>query len=101
MAVGCIGMSFDDFCALTPGEFTAAHKAWIHHEEEVEKSALRRMRLHACLTLQPHLKPGSRAVPEKILPFPFDREEEKEKKPAPKSTLERFKELAEKYSHEQ
>ena len=62
-ALGCVGLSLPDFCALTPSEFRAVCDAWGRRNEGLEQGAWERMRLLATITIQPHVKkrltPGS------------------------------------------
>ncbi len=71
MAVGMIGMRLDDFLSLTPQEFEAINEAWRKNEEEHDKVEWERMRMLACITIQPHVKGHMR--PQKLLPFPWEK----------------------------
>lgn len=68
--MGVLGMSFEDFCLLTPKECTAACTAYREESEAREKSAWERMRLLANISIQPHIK--KKITPRKMLPFPWD-----------------------------
>lgn len=68
--MGVLGMSFEDFCILTPKECTAACTAYREESEAREKSAWERMRLLANISIQPHIK--KKITPRKMLPFPWD-----------------------------
>ena len=37
MAMGCVGMCLNDFCRLTPSEFTAVFEAWQQKETYAER----------------------------------------------------------------
>ena len=87
MALGQLGLSLADFCALTPAEFTAAATA---HERQ-ERAAWERARLICGCSLQPYAE--AHFDIRKALPFPWDSEGE-ERKPEPRK-LTREEELAE------
>ena len=70
-ALGCVGLSLPDFCALTPSEFRAVCDAWGRRNEGLEQGAWERMRLLATITIQPHVK--KRLTPGQLLPLPWDR----------------------------
>ena len=38
LAMGCVGMCLNDFCRLTPLEFTAVFEAWQQKETYAERS---------------------------------------------------------------
>lgn len=78
-ALGCIGMRLDDFCQLTPTEFDAVCKAWQEQREQTMQDDWERMRLHATITIQPHLK--SKIIPERLLPFPWEKSTKKAEAP--------------------
>ncbi|MBR5652844.1 MAG: hypothetical protein IKX22_02025 [Prevotella sp.] len=94
-ALGVAGISFSDFCILTPGEFAQVCRRHREHEEELERARWERMRLLAAITVQPHCK--KKITPEKLLPLPWDkgRGREKEKmKILKESSRERMMEVA-------
>lgn len=74
-ALGNIGLSLDDFCALTPEEYAAVHKAWRERQEEAYRDEWERMRLLAAITVQPHCKKS--VNPKKLIPFPWERPKKK------------------------
>lgn len=65
-----MGLSYDDFCRLTPPEFSAVCKAFADRLEHLEQSDWERMRTLACVTIQPHVK--KRMTPRQLMPFPWD-----------------------------
>lgn len=95
VAVGCVGMSLDDFCALDFDEFEAVTRAWTEMRESQERQEWERMRMLATIGIQPHAK--KKLTPAQLLPFPWDREEKekRDRKAAPKSSPERFRRIAE------
>ena len=73
IALGCIRLSYDDFCKMDFQEFAAVWKAYAEQRDADFKDRWRRMRLLASITIQPHLARGKRITPEKLLPFPWDK----------------------------
>lgn len=71
IAVGCIGMSFDDFCRCYYDEFDAIWRAWKDAEEARTRDAWERTRLLAAITIQPHVK--RKLTPQKLVPLPWDK----------------------------
>lgn len=93
--MGRLGMSFADFCLLSPEEFAAAVEA---HNETTEgglRDAWERMRLLATISIQPHVK--NKLKPRELIPLPWDNERpETDEAPIPtkEEALKRFKRLA-------
>ena len=56
LAIGCIGMSHDDFCKSTFGEFESIYKAWREMTEGQAQDAWERARTVATIAIQPHVK---------------------------------------------
>lgn len=73
MAVGCVGMSYEDFVRLTPGELEVVFRAYKERRKADYRDSWERMRQLAVMTMQPHCK--SRLSGRRILPFPWEREE--------------------------
>lgn len=69
-ALGCIRLSYDDFCRLTPDEFNSVFKAYLDQEQSQHKDNWERMRMLACITIQPHVK--NKLTPQKLLPLSWD-----------------------------
>ena len=93
MAIGCIGMSFVDFEAITPDEFRAIHRLYLQKEEERLHDDWERTRTHATLIVQSFSKKKIEA--KKILRFPWDGRTKGglKSEEAPRSTRQRFEEL--------
>lgn len=70
IALGCIGLSYDDFCKLGYDEFAAVYNAYASRRDADFKDEWQRMRLAATLVIQPHLK--QKITPERLLPFPWE-----------------------------
>ena len=64
-------MSVDDFCALTPSEFSEVCHAYNENAMAQIHGDWERMRMLATITIQPHIK-GTMS-PERLLPFPWER----------------------------
>nr|DAQ03552.1 MAG TPA: hypothetical protein [Caudoviricetes sp.] len=96
-ALGCVHLSFDDFCGCTPEEFESICEAYHDQREADYKDEWERMRMLAAIVIQPHVK--QRVTPGKLLPFPWENPAGQHKK-APELTaaesLKRFEELAKK-----
>lgn len=96
MALGCIKLSLDDFCALSPDEFRAIHRMYIEQETERMHGEWERVRILATITVQPNL--GKPVDAKRLLPLPWDKKiNNAEPK---KSTRERFEYLAKKFSNQ-
>ena len=78
-----MGLSYDDFCRLDFQEFAAVWQAYAEQRDTNYKDEWQRMRLLATIVIQPHLSKGHKITPEKLLPFPWDREKAR-KQEAPK-----------------
>ena len=102
VALGCIGLSYDDFCNLYAQEFAAINKAWYQQQEALQQGEWERTRILAAFTIQPHVK--KKLTPEKLLPLPWDRKKKRAAADAPKLTKEqqhqRFKELLHRFGED-
>ncbi len=72
MAIGCIGMSLDDFCRCYCEEFEAICHAWSDMREGENRDNWERMRMLASITISPHVKKP--IPPKKLIPLPWDKE---------------------------
>lgn len=70
IAVGRIGMSFDDFCGCDYAEIEAIVTAWREGEEERMRGEWERLRTLAAIAIQPHVK--KKITPRQLLPLPWD-----------------------------
>lgn len=99
VALGCIGLSYDDFCRLDFDEFAAIVKSYAEQRDADIRGEWERMRLLATIAVQPHLAKGKSITPEKLLPLPWD--SRKKKAEGPKITAEqqrkRMEDLAKKF----
>ncbi len=86
LAVGCIGMSHDDFCKCTFIEFESICRAWRDMTEGRSHDAWDRTRTVAAICIQPHVK--RRITPHQLLPLPWDNKPIKRKNTAPELTPE-------------
>ena len=100
IALGCIRLSYDDFCKMDFEEFAAVYKAYAEQRDIDFKDEWQRMRLLAAIVIQPHLAKNRKITPEKLLPFPWDKKRAKCSSDKPKLTPEqqrkRMAELTEK-----
>lgn len=67
-----MGLRYDDFCDLTPDEFSYIYRAYSEEREAQYKDNWERMRMLAAITIQPYAKKGM--TPHKLLAFPWDTE---------------------------
>ena len=70
MALGCIGMSREDFERCTPFEFYKAWERWAEAKRDAERNEWERTRVLALFAIQPYAKNNLQA--HDILPFPWD-----------------------------
>lgn len=70
IAMGRMGMSYGDFCSLTPGEFSTVYKEYEEATESHERSEWERMRILAAVNIQPHVK--KKITPRRLIPLPWD-----------------------------
>ena len=73
IALGCIGMSRDDFERCTPFEFYEVWSRWGLQHRDNERGAWERVRVMALFFIQPYVK--SKLTAHDILPLPWDEEE--------------------------
>ena len=96
--MGCIHLSYDDFCRLTPIEFEHIYKEFRDKQDADYKDDWARMRMLAAIVIQPHLK--KKVTPQKLLPFPWEGATKKQRDKAQELTaaesMKRFEELAKK-----
>lgn len=101
MAVGCIGMSHDDFCKCTFDEFESICKTWREMTDGQSRDAWERTRTIATIIIQPHVK--KKITPQQLLPLPWDKEKQNIQSEAPELTAEekrkRFEEVAHRLSN--
>lgn len=71
VALGVLHLSFSDFMLLTPDEFGQIWEAHNQREENLMHDRWELMRMHAAITIQPHVK--NRLTPDKLLPLPWER----------------------------
>lgn len=94
LALGCIGMSMDDFCRCTPSEFRAVYAEWSELRELERRESWERMRMECLCSLQPYSK--KRLSVGDVMRFPWDdgehgREGEAKKEPSCAEIMERFR----------
>lgn len=78
-AVGCIGLSFDGFCRLSPEAFAHIHAAYAGMREEQCRGEWERTRILATICAQPYSK--KRLTPHTLLPLPWDAEGTRKRTP--------------------
>ena len=94
IAMGCMGMSMNDFSRCTPSEFSIAYKVWQEKEQRLERESWEQTRFLACCMLQPYSK--KKLSPTDVCRFSWERKREQEAKKEV-STKERFEEIAKKW----
>lgn len=93
-ALGCIRLSYDDFCRCTVEEFESICKAYNSQREAEYKDGWERTRSIAVASLRPYLKGSPSAY--KIFPLPWDKQRQQNKVLKPvsaKEDKERFESL--------
>lgn len=86
LAVGCIGMSFEEFCACDFDEFEHITRAWHSMIDEQNRDDWERMRILATICIQPHTK--KKLTPKQLIPLPWDRCRNRRNNNAPQLTKE-------------
>ncbi len=69
--MGCIRMSYGDFCRLTLEEFRHIYDAYRQTQETEYRNEWERTRMLASIAIQPHVK--KKIEPRKLLPFPWEK----------------------------
>ena len=98
-AVGCIGMSVDDFCRCTPLEFQAVYQGWAEAEQRRERAAWERTRMQCTCMLQPYSKRGLK--PQDVMKFAWDASTGSATEEAESLTAKEIRERFEKVKREQ
>ncbi len=75
IAIGNIGMLYDEFMWLDFGEFHCIYDAWRKRKEEDEQAEWERMRMLATICISPHVKHAP--TPQRLLPFPWENRKKK------------------------
>ena len=83
MAMGCVGMSREDFERCTPIEFTEVMRQWRENQERIDRITWDQIRFLATAMLQPYSKKALKATD--VVKFPWD----DKAKEAPKGTSSR------------
>ena len=89
MAVGCMGMSYDDFCRCTPCEFKCVFDAWQRHHELMRQEDRERVRMMCLCMLQPYSKRRLKASD--VMSFPWERAAVKAERVTDEELMERYK----------
>ena len=86
-------LSLDDFVRLNYDEFEAIVKAHERARESQYHDNWERMRLHAAIAIQPHVKKA--VPPQKLVPLPWDKQKHNAQEPqeTPQQHKQRFEEL--------
>lgn len=70
LAVGNIGMSFDDFCRCSPSEFSAIATSWQKRQEQLNQQQWEQARMLCLCSIQPY---NTRKMqPTDVMQFPWD-----------------------------
>lgn len=98
IAMGCMGMSMDDFCRCTPSEFNEAYEAWSECQERLERGAWERMRMQCLCSLQPYSQKTLRA--QDLMRFPWEEQkkspcQETQEEMSHEEVMERYREAVE------
>lgn len=90
IALGCMGMSMNDFGRCTPYEFSAIYKAWQEREQRQERESWEQTRFLACCMLQPHSK--RKLLPSDVCRFSWEKRWKDDREKVV-STRDRFDEI--------
>lgn len=88
IAMGRIGISYDDFCRLTSEEFDYVFREHEKKCELLDRADWERMRILASIIIQPHVK--KKLTPKRLLPLPWDKEKREKKSLTDKERAELF-----------
>lgn len=55
-ALGCVGLSLDDFCLLRQEELESVFKVYTSERDFFVRDGWERMRQHAAVSMQPHVR---------------------------------------------
>lgn len=103
IAVGNIGMPYNDFCAITPEEFNHIYRAYSEERTAQYQDSWERMRMLATIIIQPYAKNG--LTLQNILSFPWEKKKPEPTKAASavskEDALKRFEEVAKKTERNQ
>lgn len=95
IAVGNIGMPYNDFCAITPEEFNHIYRAYSEERTAQYQDSWERMRMFATIIIQPYAKNG--LTPQNLLSFPWEKKKPEHTKAAPavskEDALKRFEKV--------
>lgn len=91
LALGCVGMSMDDFCRLTPFEFKKVWEQWQAMRENSERSEWQRTRMTCLYILQPYSK--KRLKPSDVMTFPWEQKKRKSEMPSRREIQKRFERI--------
>lgn len=98
-AVGCIGMSVDDFCRCTPLEFSKVYEGWAEAEQRRERAAWERTRMQCTCMLQPYSR--HKLKPQDVMRFAWDASTDPATDKAESLTAKEIRERFEKVKREQ
>ena len=90
MVLARVVLCLNDFCRLTPSEFTAVFEAWQQKETYAERRQWEQVRFLSCSILKPYSKRSLELTD--ICRFSWDAQPVKEAEEEP-STQERFDEI--------
>ena len=65
-----MGLSLQDFCSLTPGEWHEVCRSWRERQESVSRDAWERTRWLGTVSVQPHVRKS--LSPRDLLRLPWD-----------------------------
>lgn len=89
IAVGCVGMSLEDFERCTPFEFYSITEQWEQEKERRMQDDWERARFQAAVSIQPYSKKPIK--PTDIIKFPW--EQRKKKSTAQRGSIGKMKQL--------
>jgi hypothetical protein len=99
-ALGCIRLSYNDFCNATPEEYASICEAYSEQREAEYKDGWERARMIATVLIQPHTR--KKVTAHNVCPFPWDKESKRKaayKPVSPEEAKARFEALLKREQH--
>jgi hypothetical protein len=91
-----MGLRIDEFMGLSPAEFDSIYQAYKEKETTRNRESWEQARMMSWAAIRPYAKANTK--PSDVMKLPWDKKKEtSSKRPAPKSTKERFEQISKKW----